>query len=127
MEYKNQFADVPPSERCRTTIELPRKTESTIKKYESKTGVLQTTVSILVTKLTDELTKSNLSDGERDRYQHAVASATLTFPDEYYNKPNDGKRVAVAKPAARSKRNSTKQAPCGNDGQRTAGLARETA
>lgn len=103
MEYKNHFAGLEPSARVRTTVELPTKTKSAINTYDSKPGVLQNTFSILFTKLTDELAKSNIPAGEHDKYRHAVGSLELRLSAEYYPaaakpaKSNGAKRSTVAK------------------------------
>lgn len=118
MDYKNLYAGLEPSDRVRTTVELPTKTKSAINNYDSKPGVLQTTFSLLFTKLTDELSKSNIPAGEHDKYRHAVANAVISFPAEYYPvtaaaKPttaNRGKRSTVAKSATGSVSDSTAQA-----------------
>lgn len=83
MEYKNLFSNLPDSDRVRTTVELPTKIKSAINAYDSKPGVLQTTFSLLFTKLTDELAKSNIPAGEHDKFRHAVASCTISLPAEY--------------------------------------------
>lgn len=132
MKYENQFADVPSTDRARTTIEMPRKLEAQIKQYEPKTGVLQTTVSLLLTKLSHELTKSNIEPGDRAAYQHALASCILVLPSNYYpaivgDPSADGERVAITITPTRPKRNRTRKAASGDDGQRASSVARETA
>lgn len=118
MDYKNLYSGLEPSDRVRTTVELPTKTKSAINNYDSKPGVLQTTFSLLFTKLTDELSKSNIPAGEHDKYRHAVANAVISFPAEYYPvtaKPataNRGKRGAIAKSTTGSVSDSTAQAAC---------------
>lgn len=118
MHYTNLFANLPADQRVRTTIELPTKIKSVINSYDSKMGVLQTTFSLLFTKLTDELAKSNIPAGEHDKYRHAVAECTISLPVVYYtnsippdsNRTDSVQRVAAAKPATRPKRNRTAQA-----------------
>lgn len=122
MIWQNQFASVPQDQRARTTIEMPRKTEAQLKQYEPKTGVLQTTISILIQKLSDELTKSNLTAGDRAAFQHAVANATFRLPDNCY----PAERSAVVKPTTRPKRNRAAQAVGGDDGLGATTMAQQT-
>lgn len=114
MEYKNHFANLPDADRVRTTVELPTTIKSVINKYDSRQGVLQIAFSVLFTKLTNELAKSNLTAGDYDKYRHAVANCVITLPVEYYDTKPGGadseQRVPAPKSATRPKRNSTKQA-----------------
>ena len=129
MQYKNQFADVSASDRARTTIELPRKLEAQLKNLEPKTGVIQCTISTLLAKLSDELTKSNLTAGDRFGYQDAVAGCHLIFDAKYYNAesvPDGIQRSTATQPPTRKKRNRTGKAVSGNDGCGAASVARET-
>jgi NH3-dependent NAD+ synthetase len=116
MKFENQFALVPPADRLRTTVEIPLRVDARIKAIEPKTGVLQTTISILVTKLIDELNKSNIQPGERYDYQYALAECRLVLPDKYYSdaKSHIEQRSSVVKPATGTKRDRTLKTVSGN-------------
>ena len=77
MKWENQFHAVEQTELLRTTIEIPHSLNALIKSYEPKTGVLQNTISILLTKLSDELRKSNILTADRYAYQRAITECRL--------------------------------------------------
>jgi hypothetical protein len=128
MKFENQFIAVPAADRLRTTVEMPFAIDAKIKALEPKTGVLQTTISILVTKLINELAASTIKPGERYEYQDAIANLTLRLPERYYPVAvSSPERVTAAKPATGKKRNRTAKAASGNDGCGASGVAQPAA
>ena len=104
MDYKNPYLGLPKDAKLRTTFECSWEDVQILRSYEPKEGVIQTTLSILLKTLINEL-KRNLEPGDRYAYQYAVANATI----------NLGKRVAAPEPAARKKPTRTGKAVGGND------------
>lgn len=63
---------------CRTTIELPRSVHAHIMGTFGKTGALQTTINLLVSKLYAELTKHGIGPTyDAERFAQAVGDATI--------------------------------------------------
>jgi hypothetical protein len=119
MKFENQYADVPKDQILRTTVEIPLTVTAQIKAIEPKTGVLQTTISILLTKLTDELTRIKLQPGDRQAYQHALANCTLCLDG------GSGSTAAVAPAGKKSARPG--KTPSGNDRRGAVSVARTPA
>lgn len=117
MDWSNQFKDVADTELLRTTVEIPHKINAQIKNYEPKTGVLQNTISILLTKLSYELRDSNLEPGDRYAYQRAIANCTIQL--------DCGKRVTSPEPTTGSVNPVPVETPVRNDGRGTSELARK--
>ena len=73
MEYKNLFANIPKEDICRSTLQVPFKLKAEFESYDPRQGTIQTTISILLTKLIDELKRTGIEKGDRYAYQAAVA------------------------------------------------------
>lgn len=101
---------------------MPLTLSSQIKSYESKDGVLQTTISILLTKLSDELKRSNIEPGDRAAYQFAISDCTLVLGGT-----DKGKRSTLIKPATRTKPARTVKAASGDDDGRAYSVAQPPA
>ena len=99
MNYQNQYLGLAHDEKLRTTFEISRVDASKIRQYDSKEGALQTTTSILIKKLINELDKSGIEVGDYSSYQRAVTDATIIL----------GQRGTVVKPTTgRVRAKSTK-------------------
>lgn len=131
MDWKNQFYDVPDSEILRTTVDIPHTINSQIKSYEPKTGVLQNTISILVTKLSNELKQSKLLVSDRYGYQVGLTGAVLILGN---TKPDsitlaDGtvyvQRSSVGLPPDGLQHTNASQTVGGNDNGRAVAMARK--
>jgi hypothetical protein len=99
-EFKNPFLDVPKEEVTRSTLIVPHKIQAIIKNFEPKDGAIQTTISILLQKLTHELSTSGIETADRNAYHRAVSNCTLTLGGVT---TTDTKRSPTAKSPTRSK------------------------
>jgi len=111
MEFKNPYLDLPSEQIQRTTLEIPFTEVSKLKAYEPRTGVLQTTLSIILKKVINELERAKLEPGDRYGYHAAITNARIVLCDST-GKPlidDSASGGTVAKPAARSKRTQPKQ------------------
>lgn len=79
MTYENQYASLDPSARIRTTFEPSKVDYACIRSYDPKVGILQTTLSILLTKLCNELRQSNIDPGDWSAYQHAITECHINL------------------------------------------------
>jgi hypothetical protein len=111
--FKNPCETVEPGDDYhRTTFVTTKKVQHRIDGYRLRKGTLQTTANILIDKLLNELRRSNLSEYDPDRYEVAVANATVRLPDDYYT----GSTSPNTEPAT--------ETPRGNDGRGVATVAR---
>lgn len=97
----------------RTSIVYPSHIMSALVSARYRTGTMQTTVNILLTKLADELKRNGNTDYDPDAYEHAVANCTIIL----------GSAVAIT--AAGPVNASTAKTAGGNDGSRTLGMGRK--
>lgn len=114
--FKNPYEGIPPADIHRTTIEIDRHAHSDLHRCRSRKGTLQTTLNILLNKLTEQLKKHGLTEYDPERYEYAVANATLTLG--VHDSHNNGVRGTVA--------DAGPQAVNRNDGFGTLGMARPT-
>lgn len=92
--FKNPYEGIPPADVHRTTIEIDRHAHSDLHRCRSRKGTLQTTLNILLSKLTEQLKKHGLTEYDPERYEYAVANATLTLG--VHDSHNSGVRGTVA-------------------------------
>ena len=119
MTFTNPYLSVPDTDCTRTTILIPFAVSARMKRYEPKTGVRQTTISILLEKLLHELeSNSNIQPGDRYGYQAAVADCSIVL--------NSGKRSPAPVASNGDKPVKPAKTPRGNDGRRTKPLALPT-
>jgi hypothetical protein len=78
-EFKNPWLGDP--NHSRSTLIVPTRVISEIKRIEPKDGAVQTTVSILTDKFLYELTKLNLLTADRASYHAAVLNARIVLCD----------------------------------------------
>jgi hypothetical protein len=79
MEFKNVYLGLPKEHKLRTTFEAALTDVAFLRSFDPKEGNLQTTLSLLLTKLKHELAKSNIQPGDFSTYQHAVANCSLVL------------------------------------------------
>ena len=117
MLYQNQYAALDAKQRTRTTFEPSLTDYACIRGFDPKTGVLQTTLSILLTKLCNELRKSSLQPGDWAEYQLAVADCNIVL---------GGQRITPSDSPTREKPTRPIKTPHRNVGRRVKGLAQKT-
>ncbi len=81
MKYENQYYPLSTEQRIRTTFEPSLADYACLRSFDPKTGVLQTTLSILLTKLCHELRNSKIEPGDWAAYQHALCECRIVLPD----------------------------------------------
>ena len=118
MKWENQFLQVPDQHRLRTTIDLPNALSARLKSIDPKEGVIQITVSLLLTKLIHELDRLKLHGYAADEYRFAVANAQLTLAEP-------GR--AVEEPSTGPVNTSAGEAVDRNDGRGNSSVASKTA
>lgn len=101
MQFTNQYLNLEKHEISRTTIEIDKKRVALLRGFQPRSGVLQTTLSILLEKLCHELEQSKLTTGDWSEYESAIANATITLGTGAEGANQRG--GAVEKSTARSK------------------------
>lgn len=90
--FQNPYDDTrltPGDSTVRTTVLVSEKAKSQIARVHSRSGTLQTTVNILLDKLTHELERIELTKYDPDAYERAVGRCTIIFGptgDEAYDR-----------------------------------------
>lgn len=92
--FKNPYLNLPRDEISRTTIEIPKKRVALLRSFQPYSGVLQTTLSILLEKLCHELEQSNLQLGESSEYEHAISECRVIIGGRTPKQPSTGKKPA---------------------------------
>ena len=120
MQYANPYANTPRKERHRTTIEVPKRLIARLNAVHPQSGVLQTTINILLKKLDDELTRIGLNTYDTAAFEYSVAGAVLALP-------SSSERSTIGQSAQTPVGDSTNQTTGRNDDGRVAGMASTSA
>lgn len=113
--FINPWKDLSREDLLKTTVDVSRDTMSKISRVHSKQGVLQTTIYLLITKLTHELELHGITEYDPAAYERGVAGCRLIL-----DLPG---RSTIAVPATEQLSDRPAEAVSGNDGPRTAELA----
>lgn len=84
--FENPYADVPKTHRTRTTIDLATADKSFMDSLHGRSGTMQTTINILVSKAINELKRIGFGSYDPDRYEYAIAHCAIVLgvrPDEH--------------------------------------------
>jgi hypothetical protein len=119
MKYENQYLHCKPEDRIRTTFEPSLADVACLRSFDCKAGVLQTTLSILLSKLCHELRNYTISPGDWSAYQHAIVNCRIELDC-------DPKRSPVAVPATRVKHTRARKTPKGHDNGGNSSVAQPT-
>lgn len=115
LEITDPFLDVPRRNKTRTTIMVPNTIISRIKRVDPKTGVLQSTINVLLDKLANELDRNRLNEYDRESYAFGLVHSSLTL----------ARRSPAINSPSGSVTSLTVQASSGDDGRRTSSVAPE--
>ncbi len=80
MKFENPFESLPDEKLLRTTIKVSREVHGDLFKVHPTSGVLQTTINILLIKIYAELIRHDLRCYDPERYKHAIANCIIVFP-----------------------------------------------
>ena len=121
LPFLNPWCSLPKDQIHRNSLEVAKEYNEKILQICPKTGVIRTTINLLLKKLVDELERSNITSYAPDDYAFAVANCTITLGGAT---PEHGvPRGTNAKPASRRKRAGSAKETRGNDGPRGNGVA----
>lgn len=101
--FKNPVLTLEEKELQRSSLVLPARVSSFIHSLHTNRNVVQTTIVLLLEKLTIELKKHGITEYDPDRYESAICGASIilggTTPDEQPHRQavggNDGCGVAA--------------------------------
>ncbi|MDE2097268.1 MAG: hypothetical protein KGL39_08505 [Patescibacteria group bacterium] len=78
MEFKNVYLGIPRDETIRTTFFASKRDIALLRSFDPKEGVFQTTLSILLTKLCNELRlQQRIEQGDYSGFHRAVCDAVI--------------------------------------------------
>jgi hypothetical protein len=96
-EIPSPFQHLTKDQFTRTTVNIPNHIICEIKRLESKTGVIQNTVDVLLNKFYEQLTNTKLETSDRQSYHLAINGCSVVLGGGDNNK----KRGSVAKSKTR--------------------------
>ena len=95
-EIPSPFQNLTKDQFTRTTVNIPNHIICEIKRLESKTGVIQNTVDVLLNKFYEQLTNAKLDTSDRQSYHLAINGCSVVLGGD-----SNKKRGTVVKSAAR--------------------------
>jgi len=118
MKYENHWLALPNEQQLKTSFVIERKIAAQLAGIHGKTGTLQTTVAILLTKLTHELESAGITNYDPTAYEHAIAGCCISL--------GGVQRSTASSGDARADNAQSGKATNRNVRRRTASLARQS-
>jgi len=113
MKFIDPYVNLNPDQRHRTTIDISGEVKGKISAIRPQRGTLQTTLNILLDKLTHELTNAGITEYNPALYEQAVADSAVVL--------GGGSPATVGGPDGAAKATDR------DDRSRASGVARESA
>lgn len=85
--FTNPYAEIPPNRVHRTSINIDKNVWSYLHTVHGKSGTLQTTINILLSKLHERLLANNVTSFDPDRVEFAIANASIVLPGDAAQRP----------------------------------------
>lgn len=100
-EIPSPFQHYTKDQLLRTSVNIPLPVINEIKRLEGKTGVIQNTVDVLLSKFYEQLKSANFLTSDRQSYHRAVNECGVIIGGQPKpaDKTNNRKRSPAAKPA----------------------------